>query len=193
MDVVDPGSTSDVAVRPWTGWKILESWTRIESMGKIKGPRIRGKQYHSFESPNKFLLGLWLNSTSGVRAHAHWLMDPTSRGGRSFLARQKNCMVQWKLVVTWFYPNQSKNQRIHWDQNHVKEIFDLQDRKENCWTFFAAAAQVYGRRIHDSVESVEMISSYEIMVSLKFSNGARICYYVRNVSCYSQVEMVAGC
>uniref|UniRef100_A0A0D3CGW4 Aquaporin n=1 Tax=Brassica oleracea var. oleracea TaxID=109376 RepID=A0A0D3CGW4_BRAOL len=44
----------------------------------------------------------------------------------------------------------------------VKEIFGLQEKKENCWTFFAAAAQVYGGRIHESVESVEMISSYEI-------------------------------
>ncbi|KAF3489608.1 hypothetical protein F2Q69_00053851 [Brassica cretica] len=31
------------------------------------------------------------------------------------------------------------------------------------------AAQVYGGRIHESVESVEMISNYEIMVSLEFS------------------------
>ncbi|KAF3503307.1 hypothetical protein F2Q69_00041152 [Brassica cretica] len=44
----------------------------------------------------------------------------------------------------------------------VKEIFGLQEKKENCWTFFAAAAQVYRGRIHESVESVEMISSYEI-------------------------------
>ncbi|WZZ44050.1 hypothetical protein YC2023_040309 [Brassica napus] len=42
------------------------------------------------------------------------------------------------------------------------EIFGLQEKKKNCWTFFAAAAQVYGGRIHESVESVEMISSYEI-------------------------------
>ncbi|KAF2549940.1 hypothetical protein F2Q68_00034996 [Brassica cretica] len=51
----------------------------------------------------------------------------------------------------------------------VKEIFGLQEKKKNCWTFFAAAAQVYGGRIHESVESVEMISNYEIRVSLEFS------------------------
>ncbi|KAF3510198.1 hypothetical protein F2Q69_00004779 [Brassica cretica] len=42
---------------------------------------------------------------------------------------------------------------------------------------FNGTAQVYGGRIHESVESVEMISSYEIRVSLEFSKGARICYY----------------
>ncbi|KAF3487497.1 hypothetical protein F2Q69_00053849 [Brassica cretica] len=42
---------------------------------------------------------------------------------------------------------------------------------------FAATAQVYGGRIHESVESIEMISGYEIKVSLKFSKGARISYY----------------
>ncbi|KAF2599827.1 hypothetical protein F2Q68_00007775 [Brassica cretica] len=75
----------------------------------------------------------------------------------------------------------------------VKEIFGLQEKKKNCWTFFAAAAQVYGGRIHESVESVEMISSYEIRVSLEFSRGARICYCVRRTSGYSQDKMVAGC
>ncbi|WZZ36756.1 hypothetical protein YC2023_020157 [Brassica napus] len=64
----------------------------------------------------------------------------------------------------------------------VKEIFDLQEKKKNCWTFFDAAAQVYGGRIHESVESVEMISSYEIRVSLEFSMGARISYCVRRTS-----------
>ncbi|WZZ73978.1 hypothetical protein YC2023_085348 [Brassica napus] len=54
-------------------------------------------------------------------------------------------------------------------------------KKENCWTFFAAAAQVYEGRIHESVESVEMISSYEIRVSLEFSRGARICYCVEEL------------
>ncbi|KAF2555070.1 hypothetical protein F2Q68_00016647 [Brassica cretica] len=44
----------------------------------------------------------------------------------------------------------------------VKEIFGSQEKKENCWTFFDAAAQVYVGRIHESVELVEMISSYEI-------------------------------
>ncbi|KAF3585511.1 hypothetical protein F2Q69_00030465 [Brassica cretica] len=44
----------------------------------------------------------------------------------------------------------------------VKDIFGLQEKKENCWTFFDPAAQVYGGRIHESVELVEMISSYEI-------------------------------
>ncbi|WZZ86562.1 hypothetical protein YC2023_115141 [Brassica napus] len=78
-------------------------------------------------------------------------------------------------------------------QDQVKEIFGLQEKKENCWTFFAAAAQVYGGRIHESVESVEMISSYEIRVSLEFSRGARICYCVRRTSGYSQDKMVAGC
>ena len=66
-------------------------------------------------------------------------------------------------------------------------------KKEKCWTFFAAAGQVYGGRIHESVESVEMISSYEIRVSLEFSRGARICYCVRRTSGYSQDKMVAGC
>ncbi|KAF2580227.1 hypothetical protein F2Q68_00006205 [Brassica cretica] len=51
----------------------------------------------------------------------------------------------------------------------VKEIFSLQEKKKNRWTFYAAAAQVYGGRIHESVESVEMISNYEIRVSLEFS------------------------
>ncbi|KAF2568842.1 hypothetical protein F2Q68_00026627 [Brassica cretica] len=74
----------------------------------------------------------------------------------------------------------------------VKEIFGLQEKKKNCWTFFNASAQVYGGRIHESVESVEMISSYEIRVSLEFSRGARICYCVRT-SGYSQDKMVAGC
>lgn len=60
-----------------------------------------------------------------------------------------------KLVVTWFYPNQSNTPR----SDQVKEIFGLQEKKENCSTFFAAVAQVYGGRIHKSVESVEMISS----------------------------------
>ncbi|KAF3600952.1 hypothetical protein F2Q69_00037853 [Brassica cretica] len=72
----------------------------------------------------------------------------------------------------------------------VKEIFGLQEKKENCWTFFATAAQVYGGRIHESVESVEMISSYEIRVSLEFSRGARICYCVRRTSGYSQDKMM---
>ncbi|KAF3610066.1 hypothetical protein DY000_02049008 [Brassica cretica] len=44
----------------------------------------------------------------------------------------------------------------------VKEIFGSQEKKENCWTFFDAAAQVYVGMIHESVELVEMISSYEI-------------------------------
>ncbi|WZZ81297.1 hypothetical protein YC2023_101869 [Brassica napus] len=66
-------------------------------------------------------------------------------------------------------------------------------RKKNYWTLFTATAQVYGGRIHESVESVEIISGYEIKVSLKFSKGARISYYVRRVSGYSQVEIVAGC
>ncbi|KAF3561546.1 hypothetical protein DY000_02012823 [Brassica cretica] len=53
----------------------------------------------------------------------------------------------------------------------VKEIFGLQEKKENCWTFFAAAAQVYGGRIHESVESVEMISSYEIRAASTRKKG----------------------
>ncbi|KAF3542028.1 hypothetical protein F2Q69_00024679 [Brassica cretica] len=85
------------------------------------------------------------------------------------------------------FPSETKETR------KVKEIFGLQEKKKNCWTFFAAAAQVYGERIHESVESVEMISSYEIRVSLEFSRGARICYYVRRTSGYSQDKMVAGC
>ncbi|KAF3596170.1 hypothetical protein DY000_02021076 [Brassica cretica] len=39
----------------------------------------------------------------------------------------------------------------------VKEIFGLQEKKKNCWTFFAAAAQVYRGRIHESVESAASI------------------------------------
>ncbi|KAF2546215.1 hypothetical protein F2Q70_00022482 [Brassica cretica] len=55
------------------------------------------------------------------------------------------------------------------ETHKVKEIFGSQEKKENCWTFFDAAAQVYVGRIHESVELVEMISSYEIKVSLEFS------------------------
>ena len=102
-------------------------------------------------------------------------------------------MVQWKLVVTWFYPNHSKNHRIHRDQDQVKEIFGLQERKKNCWTLLVAAAQVYEGRIHYSVESVEMISSFEIVVSIKISKGARMCYYVRKTLGYSQEKKVACC
>ncbi|KAF3589514.1 hypothetical protein F2Q69_00027925 [Brassica cretica] len=36
----------------------------------------------------------------------------------------------------------------------VKEIFGLQEKKKNCWALFAAAEQVYGGRIHESVESI---------------------------------------
>ncbi|WZZ33489.1 hypothetical protein YC2023_016890 [Brassica napus] len=80
-----------------------------------------------------------------------------------------------------------------WKSDQVKEIFGLQEKNENCWTFFAAAVQVYRGMIHKSVESVEMISIYEIKVSLEFSRGARHCYYVRRTSGYSQDTMVAGC
>ncbi|KAF3489607.1 hypothetical protein F2Q69_00053850 [Brassica cretica] len=47
VDVVDPGSSQDVA---------------------IKGPGIRSERYQSFESPNKVLLELRLSTTSGIRA-----------------------------------------------------------------------------------------------------------------------------
>ena len=60
-----------------------------------------------------------------------------------------------KLVVTWYYPNQSNTPR----SRSGKRDFQFKREEENCWTFFAAAAQVYGGRIHKSVESVEMISS----------------------------------
>ncbi|CAN6905693.1 unnamed protein product [Brassica oleracea] len=58
----------------------------------------------------------------------------------------------------------------------VKEIFGLQEKKKNCWTFFAAAAQVYGGRIHESVESVEMISSYEIRAASIRKRGFRAVF-----------------
>ncbi|KAF3537625.1 hypothetical protein F2Q69_00024868 [Brassica cretica] len=74
----------------------------------------------------------------------------------------------------------------------VKEIFGLQEKKKNCWTLFDAAAQVYGERIHESVESVEMISSYEIRVSLEFSRGARI-YYCSQGVCDSHKVCVTIC
>ncbi|WZZ59809.1 hypothetical protein YC2023_059916 [Brassica napus] len=74
----------------------------------------------------------------------------------------------------------------------VKEIFGLQEKKKNCWALFAAAEQVYGGRIHESVESVEMISSYEIMFSLEFSKGARICYCSQGV-CDSHKVCVTIC
>ncbi|KAF2616673.1 hypothetical protein F2Q68_00040958 [Brassica cretica] len=59
-------------------------------------------------------------------------MESTSRGGET-------------------YEEASKRDRIN-----------SQEKKENYWTFFAAAAQVYGGMIQKLVESVEMISSYEI-------------------------------
>ncbi|KAF2557510.1 hypothetical protein F2Q68_00014505 [Brassica cretica] len=74
----------------------------------------------------------------------------------------------------------------------VKEIFGLQEKKKNCWALFAAAEQVYGGRIHESVESVEMISSYEIIFSLEFSKGASICYYSQGV-CDSHKVCVTIC
>ncbi|KAF3535976.1 hypothetical protein F2Q69_00024976 [Brassica cretica] len=52
-----------------------------------------------------------------------------------------------------------------------KEASNLQEKKKNGWTFFAATAQVYGGRIHESVESVEMISSYEIRVFSRVLQG----------------------
>ena len=85
------------------------------------------------------------------------------------------------VLHTW-KSDYDKNQRIHQDQDQVKEIFSLQERKKNGWTFFAADAQVQGGMTHESVKSVEMISNFEIGVSLKFSKGARICYYVESAT-----------
>ncbi|KAF2598149.1 hypothetical protein F2Q68_00011575 [Brassica cretica] len=59
-------------------------------------------------------------------------------------------------------------------ERHMKK---LPSEKEE-----SQAAQVCGGRIHKLVESVEMISSFEIRVSIKFSTGARICYCVRRTS-----------
>ncbi|KAF3552839.1 hypothetical protein F2Q69_00016332 [Brassica cretica] len=111
-------------------------------MGKINGPEIRSERYHSFESPNKVLLELQLNSTSGIRA---------------------------KFI-------DSRSPRLE-EERHMKKL--LSETEESHGSMEAGAAQVYGGRIHNSVESVEMISSFEIVVSIKISKGARMCYYVR--------------
>ncbi|KAF2601298.1 hypothetical protein F2Q70_00027553 [Brassica cretica] len=111
-------------------------------MGKINGPEIRSERYHSFESPNKVLLELQLNSTSGIRA---------------------------KFI-------DSRSPRLE-EERHMKKL--RSETEESHSSMEAGAAQVYGGRIHNSVESVEMISSFEIVVSIKISKGARMCYYVR--------------
>ncbi|KAF3528489.1 hypothetical protein DY000_02042159 [Brassica cretica] len=67
-------------------------------------------------------------------------MESTSRGGETYKEASKSDI--------------RNSQGLMEVGGHLK--------KKNCWTFFAAAAQVYGRMIHESVESVEMISSYEI-------------------------------
>ncbi|WZZ71835.1 hypothetical protein YC2023_083205 [Brassica napus] len=83
-------------------------------------------------------------------------MESTSRGGETYEEASKR--------------DKRNSQGLMEAGGHVvKEIFGLQEKNKNCWTFFAAAAEVYGGRIHESVESVEMISNYEIRVSLEFS------------------------
>lgn len=47
-------------------WKVLESWTRIESMGKIKGPGNCSEWYHKLRIPQQSLVRVTINSTSGI-------------------------------------------------------------------------------------------------------------------------------
>ncbi|KAF3538024.1 hypothetical protein F2Q69_00024680 [Brassica cretica] len=93
------------------------------------------------------------------------VVDPGSTPNVAHCGRE----LEHRLIDSWSprleeerhmkkFPSETEETR------KVKEIFGLQEKKKNCWTFFAAAAQVYGEMIHESVESVEMISSYEIRV-----------------------------
>ncbi|WZZ53054.1 hypothetical protein YC2023_053161 [Brassica napus] len=90
-------------------------------------------------------------------------MESTSRGGETYEEASKR--------------DRRNSQSLMEVGGHVvKEIFGLQEKKKNCWTFFAAAAQVYGGRIHESIESVEMISSYEIRAASIRKKGFRAVF-----------------
>ncbi|WZZ79508.1 hypothetical protein YC2023_100080 [Brassica napus] len=107
--------------------------------------------------------------------------------------RDRGIMSLYSATSGYHNPHKWYQSRINRVTRSGQRDFRFTREKKNCWTFFAAAAQVYGGRIHESVESIEMTSSYEIRVSLEFSRGARICYYVRRTSGYSPDKMVAGC
>ncbi|WZY77112.1 hypothetical protein YC2023_023496 [Brassica napus] len=113
--------------------------SRQEPLSKASGrlkPNLWEAEVSSIQRlriPQQNLVEGRLNSTSGIRVR--------------FIDSQIPRLEEEKYMKKL---HSETEESVHRDQDHVKEIYGLKERKKNYWTFLAAAAKVYGGRIHES-------------------------------------------